>query len=134
MSASKFLITTLPVMTTNNDIMGIVKASTDFGGMTIVKATYWPAATTNAGTSHVLHLMNYGTSGTVAGGTVGSVGGTASPYTTLVPAEFTLVAAQVFIDAGEWLVLKKTQEGADSDIAANASLVIEYVDGVVLIG
>lgn len=131
---SKYLTTTLPTLTTNNDIMHIVKASTVHGGMTIIAANYVPAATTNPGTSHVLYLMNYGTSGTVAGGTVGSVGGTAAPYTATVPAAFTLTAAQVFVDAGEWLVVKKTEEGADSDVAANAALVIEYVDGVVTQG
>ncbi len=133
---SKFLAFPLGVMTSDNDLVHVDKASSTYGGMTILDAHYVPKATTNAGTSHHLYLLNYGTAGTAlaTGGTVGDVGGTAAPFTSGLPAAFTLTAAQVFLDAGEWLVLRKPQEGADSDITANASLVIEYVDGVVLVG
>jgi hypothetical protein len=131
---AQYLSFPLPVMTANNDLLRIFRASTEFGGITITKAYYTPAGATDAGTSHVLHLMNYGTSGTVAGGTIGSVGGTAAVYAANVPYAFTLVAAQVFVDDGEWVVLKKTQEGADSDIVTNSTLVIEFVEGVILVG
>lgn len=133
---SKFIAFPLPVMTGNNDLIRVVKASTKFGGMTIIAANYVPAAATDAGTSHALYLLNYGTTGTAlaSGGTVGSVGGTAAPYSAGVPAAFTLTTAQVFLDEGEWLVLRKTQEGADSDITTNATLVIEYCDGIVEVG
>jgi hypothetical protein len=124
----------LPVMTANNDLLRVFKASTEYGGITITRAYYTPAGATDAGTSHVLVLMNYGTSGTVAGGTIGTVGGTAAPYAAGRPDAFTLTAANVFVDDGEWVVLKKTQEGADSDIVTNSMLHIEYVQGVISVG
>lgn len=134
--SSKFLRVDLGVMTNNNDTKHIVKASSTYGGMTIIGANYVPAAATDAGTSHHLYLLNYGSSGTAlaSGGTVGDCGGTADPFAADTPKAFTLAAAQVFLDAGEWLVLRKTQEGADSDITVDASVVIEYVDGVVTQG
>lgn len=131
---AQFISFPLPVMTANNDLLRIFRASTEYGGITITKAYYTPAGSTDAGTSHVLYLMNYGTSGTVAGGTIGAVGGTAAPYTANVPTAFTLTAAQVFVDDGEWVVLKKTQEGADSDIVTNSTLVVEFVEGVISVG
>ena len=131
---AQFLSIALPVMTGNNDLLKIFRASTEYGGITITKAYYVPAGATDAGTSHALYLLNYGTSGTVAGGTIGTVGGTAAPYGAGTPVSFTLTATQVFVDDGEWLVLRKTQEGADSDIVTNSSLHIEFVEGVIIQG
>lgn len=131
---AQFLSFPLPVMTANNDLLRIFRASTEYGGITVTRAYYTPAGATDAGTSHVLVLMNYGTSGTVAGGTIGTVGGTAAPYAANAPMAFTLTAANVFVDDGEWMVLKKTQEGADSDIVTNSTLHIEFVEGAILVG
>lgn len=133
---SNFLTIALPAMTSNNDLLHVLKASSEQGGVTIVDAYYVPKATTDAGTSHHLYLLNYGTAGTAlaSGGTVADVGGTAAPFTSGLPAQFTITAAQAFLDQDEWLVLRKTQEGADSDITTNASLVLELVDGVITQG
>lgn len=132
---AQFVNFPLPVITTNNDTIKVMRASTEYGGITITKAYYVPAGTTDAGTSHILYLVNYGTSGTVVGGTIGAVGGTAEPYLTAgLPYAFTLTAANVFVDDGEWVVLKKTQDGADSDITANSTLHIEFVEGAIAVG
>lgn len=131
---AQFVNFPLPVITTNNDTIKVMRASTEYGGITITKAYYVPAGATDAGTSHILYLVNYGTSGTVVGGTIGAVGGTAAPYAANVPYAFTLTAAQVFVDDGEWVVLKKTQDGADSDIVANSTFHMEFVEGVIIQG
>jgi hypothetical protein len=122
------------VMTTDGDLHYAVKASTIAGGITIVGAQLVNGAAGNAGTACLVVLQNYGVSGTVAGGTVGTCGGTADPYAADTPKAFTLTTAQVFIDAGEWLVVKKVESGGTPDLDAEASICIEYVDGVVTQG
>lgn len=102
-------------------------AAGDGGGIKILRASFVNAAATGAGTSFALALLNYGTAGTAVEGTIGSVGGTAAPYSAGVPAEFTLTAAQQLIDAGEWIVLSKDEE--NSSDPTRGTVVIEYQMG-----
>lgn len=127
---SKFIHVNPGTMPGDNDLVHILKASNAHGGITVIRA--W-ARTGLVGTLDLI-LQNYGTSGTVAGGTVGSMtSGTATVWAAAAPQELTLgTAANKFVATNEWLVLKKTESAAGNDLAANASVVIEYVDGVVL--
>jgi len=133
--SSKFLRVDLGTMTGDNDTKHILRASGAYGGITIIDAWYIPAAATNAGTSHALYLLNYGSSGTAlaASGTIASVGGTVDPFAADTPKQFTITAAQAFLDSGEWLVLRKTEQN-NSEITADASVIIEYADGIVTQG
>lgn len=109
----------------------ILKASSQYGGITVIDAY---AVTGAAGTLNLV-LQNYGTSGTVAGGTVaGMSSGTATVWAADTPQQLTITAANAFIDSDEWLVLKKLESASDNDLTADAVVTIEYVDGVVTQG
>jgi hypothetical protein len=126
---SKFLTINPDTMPGDNDLCFVAKASSSFGGFTIVAAHLSTGA---VGTFDVI-LMNYGAAGTVAGGTVANMSsGTATVWAADTPQTLTnsTTAANLFLDAGEWLVLKKTESAAGNDLSADATLVIEYVDGV----
>ena len=130
MNGSKFLVITPNTLPGDNDLVHLVKASATFGGFTVIAAHARAGA---VGTLDVT-LQNYGTSGTVAGGTVASMAsGTATVWAAVVPQSLTVstTAANLYIAANEWLVLKKTESAAGNDFAANGSVTIEYVDGVV---
>lgn len=129
---NSFYLTVQPgVMTEDNDTHHIVKASNINGGFTVVRA--WAVADA-VGTFNFV-LQNYGTSGTVAGGTVaGMSGGTATVWAATTPQELTLTSANVFIDANEWLVLKKPEAAGGNDNGASAVISIECVWGVVDVG
>lgn len=128
----------MPFLTVNpgtlpddNGLSFVAKASSVLGGFTVIAAH---AVTGAAGTFNLI-LQNYGSTGTVAGGTVGGMsGGTATVWAADTPQELTLTAANVFIDAGEWLVLKKNEAAAGNDLTADAVVVVEYVDGPVEVG
>ena len=127
--SSKFLTINPDTMPGDGDLCHIVKASTAYGGMTILAANLSTGA---VGTLDVV-LQNYGTTGTVAGGTVASMAsGTATVWAADTPQALTnsTTAANLYIDAGEWLVLKKVESAAGNDLSADASLVIEYQDGI----
>jgi hypothetical protein len=131
MPGSKFLTLNPGTIPDDTGLSFVAKASTTYGGMTVIAANFVTGA---VGTFDVI-LMNYGTSGTVAGGTVGSMAsGTATVWAADTPQALTLTAAQVFADAGEWLVLKKIESAADNDFSEDATLVVEYVDGIVTQG
>jgi hypothetical protein len=126
---SKFLTVNPGVMADDNDLCHVLKASNAYGGITVIRAF---ARTGIVGTLDLV-LMNYGTSGTVAGSTVGHMsGGTATVWAVATPQELTLstTAADKFIAANEWLVLKKVESAATNDLSTEASVMIEYVDGV----
>ena len=130
MNGSKFFATTLGTLPGDNDLVHLLKASATFGGITIIAAHARAAA---VGTLDVI-LQNYGTSGTVAGGTVASMAsGTATVWAAAVPQSLTLstTVANLYVAPNEWLVLKKTESAGGNDFAANGSISIEYVDGVV---
>lgn len=131
MSDSKFMTVFPSTMPGDGDLCYVAKASLTSGGFTVVDAY---AVTGVAGTLNLV-LQNYGSAGTVAGGTVaGMSGGTATVWAVDTPQQLTITAANAFIDSGEWLVLKKVEAAAGNDLTADASVVIEYVDGVVTQG
>ena len=122
-----FLTINPDTMPGDGDLCHILKPSAGYGGVTIVSA--W-AVTGAVGTLNLV-LQNYGSSGTVAGGTVaGMSGGTATVWAADTPQELTITAAQQFIDSEEWLVLKKVESATGNDLSADASVTIEYVDGI----
>ena len=128
---SKFLTINPGTMPGDGDLAYVAKSSSVSGGFTVVAAY---AVTGLAGTLDLV-LQNYGTSGGTAGGTVAHVAtGTANVWVADTPVSLTVTAANAFIDAGEWLVLKKVEAGAGNDLTTDAVVVIEYVDGVVTQG
>lgn len=121
-----FLTVNPDTMPGDADLCHIVKPTT-YGGITIISA--W-ASTGAVGTLNLV-LQNYGSSGTVAGGTVaGMDDGTATTWAVDTPQELTITAAQQFIDEDEWLVLKKVEAAGGNDLTADATVTIEYVDGI----
>lgn len=126
---SKFLTLNPGTMPDDDGLSFIVKASSSFGGLTIIAANL---VTGLAGTFDVI-LQNYGSAGTVAGGTMASMAsGTATVWAVDTPQALTVSAtlANLFLDAGEWMVMKKTEAAGGNDFTADATLQIEYVDGV----
>lgn len=122
-----FLTINPDTMPGDGDLSYLLKPSSGFGGITILSA--W-AVTGAVGTLNLV-LQNYGQTGTVAGGTVaGMTDGTATVWAADTPQELTITAANQFIDSEEWLVLKKVEAAAGNDLAADASVHIEYVDGI----
>ena len=127
MTQSKFLQIYPDTMPGDGDLCFAAKASSAYGGFTVIAAH---AVTGAVGTLDLV-LMNYGTSGTVAGGTVaGMASGTATTWAVDTPQSLTITAANQFIDSGEWLVLKKVEAAAGNDLTADAVVVVEYVDGI----
>lgn len=104
------------------------RASSNYGGVTITAAK---AVADSAGTL-ALYLVNYGTSGTVVGGTIaGNADGTAKVWTADGPVDLAITAANAFVDSGEYVFVKKVESAAANDTGANCAICIEYVDGVV---
>lgn len=100
------------------------------GGFTVLDAVVWPKSATGAGTAWTLSLVNGGTLGTVLGGTIGSsVGGTASPFSANTPYAVTIVTTSNInmVSAGQYLAVKKTQEGATS--APDGVLIVRFISG-----
>lgn len=115
----------------DGDLAFVVKGSSTMGGFTVTDAY---AVTGAVGTLNLV-LMNYGTSGTVAGGTVaGMASGTATVWAADTPQQLTITAANAFIDADEWLVLKKVEAAAGNDLTDDAVVVVEYEPGVITQG
>ena len=130
---SKFLTIVTNTLPGDGDLIHLAKGSSTYGGFTVIAAHCRTGA---VGTLDII-LQNYGTTGTVAGGTVASMAsGTATVWAAATPQSLTVTttAANAFIDSGEWLVLKKTESAAGNDFAANGSIVIEYVDGITTAG
>ena len=135
MAGSKFITCNPGTLPDDNGLSFAFKASVagvgGGGGITVVAATLSTGA---VGTFDII-LQNYGTSGTVAGGTIaGMASGTATVWAADTPQSLTLTAANVFVDAGECIQIKKTESAAGNDLSEDAGLVIEYVDGVGLVG
>lgn len=122
-----FLTVAPDTMPGDGDLCYLLKPSSGYGGITVLSA--W-AVTGVVGTLNLV-LQNYGSSGTVAGGTVaGMASGTATVWAADTPQELTLTAANIFIDSEEWLVLKKVESAAGNDLSADATICVEYVDGI----
>ncbi len=113
--------------------MHLMKApsESDGGGITLLGATFVNGAATNAGTAFALQLENWGTAGnaikTGAAGTIDSIGGTADVFAADTPKAFSVSGATAFLDAGEYLVLRKNEE--NSSDPTRGSLIIEYAMG-----
>lgn len=122
MSNNSFYLRYGPGTVASGDTSPIVKASTKFGGFTVIGAQLFPGI---AGTLNVV-LQNYGTAGTVAGGTVAGISGGSAALVADTVVELAITAANAFIDEGEWLVLK-TVGGA----LGEAVVVVECVPGIV---
>lgn len=115
-----------------NDVDGHVFAApsaANGGGLTIVEAYAVNGAATGAGTSFSLQLENWGTAGTAAkssGGTIAvAIAGTADPWVANTPKSFTISSG--FVDAGEYVVLNKTE--TNSSDPTRGVVVIKYVMG-----
>lgn len=128
---SKFLTVQPDTMPGDADLCHVVKASSVNGGMTVIAAY---AVTGLAGTLDLI-LQNYGTSGGTAGGTIaGCATGTANVWVADTPVALTITAANAYVDAGEWIVLKKVEAAGGNDLTADVTVMIEYVDGPVTVG
>lgn len=116
-----------------NDVVGHVLRAPlagQGGAITILRAYAVNAAATNGSTGFALQLENWGTAGTAilagsAGTVAAALGGTADPWAVDTPKAFTL--SNPTLDAGEWLVLRKTE--TNSSDPTRGVLVIEYVAG-----
>lgn len=127
---SKFLVVCTNTLPGDGDLIHLAKGSATYGGFTVIAAH---ARTGAVGTLDLI-LQNYGTTGTVAGGTVASMtDGTATVWAAATPQSLTVstTVANLYIGANEWLVLKKVESASGNDLAANGSVVVEYVDGVI---
>ena len=122
MSNNSFFLKFGPGTIASGDTSPIVKASTLYGGFTVVKATLFPGI---AGTLDTV-LQNYGVSGTVAGGTVAGISGGSAALVADTAVDLAITAANAFIDDGEWLVLK-----AVAAALGEAVIVVECVPGIV---
>lgn len=113
----------------DGDLCFAFRASSLYGGATVVKAV---ANTGVAGTLD-LALVNYGTAGTVAGGTIAHMsGGTATVWAADTPQALTLATdANIYVAPGEYVFLKKIEAAAGNDLTADACVMIEIVEGVV---
>lgn len=133
MADSKFINVYPDTMPGDNDLAFAFKASNVSGGVSIVAAHLSTGA---VGTFDII-LQNYGTSGTVAGGTIANMAsGTATVWAADTPQSLTLstTAANLFVDANEVVYVKKTESAAGNDLSADACVSIEYMDGVALSG
>lgn len=112
-----------------DDAVGhIMQAPSDAqgGGLTILSASIVNAAATGAGTGFAFQIENWGTAGTAVAGTIAAaVGGTADPFVANTPRSFAISSA--FVDAGEWIVARKTETNSSDPI--RGVLVLQYVIG-----
>lgn len=130
MNGSKFLVCNPSILNADGALSFVAKGSGTYGGFTVIAAH---AVTGAVGTLDIV-LQNYGTSGTVAGGTVASMAsGTATVWAVDTPQSLTVstTAANKYIAANEWLVIKKLEAAGSDDLTADAVVSIEYVDGVI---
>ena len=90
-----------------NALQPLFKVPTGTGGVTLLSAN---VSMYTAGTAQ-LYIVNGGAAGTATtGGTAATPAGTA--YVAKTPQDFTVVAAAVFFDEGEWVVLKENNIGS----------------------
>lgn len=110
---------------------GVMKASADKGGLTVLGVKVF-----NGGTITDAHLAleNWGTAGTaikaVSTGTVSTQGtagtaGTVAHAANSPGAAFNNVAANIFVDSDEYLVLRKT----GAELFLKTTLMVEWIQG-----
>lgn len=108
----------------NNVVANVFKAplAANGGAVTILEAYVVNQAATTSGTAFGLQLLNYGTAGTASKANVSAaLGGTADVFAAGVPKAFTLSAP--ILDAGEWLVVKKTETNSSDPSRCYITLV-----------
>lgn len=102
------------------------------GGLTIVGADAITTQTDQgAGTAFALQLLKYSSAGTPAvNGTISTalIGGTANPLANGVPQAWTLSSTDCKVSAGEWVVVKYTEQGAATN-PANCTVTVRYLMG-----
>lgn len=125
MSNNSFYLKFGPGTVASGDTTPICRASSVNGGFTVVDAWLFPGI---VGTLDTV-LMNYGTTGTVAGGTVAGISGGSAALVADTQVHLSITAANAFIDDGEWLVLK-----ASGAALGEAIILIECVPGIVTQG
>lgn len=129
MAQEKKFVTLNPgTMPGDGDLSFALKASADYGGVTITRVSVVTGA---VGTLNMV-LQNYGSAGTVAGSTIaGMANGTATTWAVDTPQALTITAANAFLDESEWAVIKKVESAAANDLTADAVVEVEFVDGIV---
>lgn len=115
---------TFTVLTAPTDALG--------GGIRLLAAQAVERASgQGAGTAYALQLLKYSYAGTPAvNGTISSanIGGTASPLAAGVPQAWTLNSSYTFLDAGESVVVKYSEEGAATN-PTQCTVTIHYLLG-----
>ena len=115
----------------DGSFQALLKASTEKGGLTVIAANVW-----NGGTITDAHLAleNWGTAGTVitstSAGTVATQGSTGTAGTIAHAANspggvLNVVAANKYLDQGEWLVMRKT----GAELFLKGTLHVEWIQG-----
>lgn len=105
------------------------RAGTIYGGVTVVDC--W-VSTGVVGTLDVC-LVNRGTSGTsTTGATIAHMSdGTATVWAADTPQSMTITAANAYVDAGEYVFIKKIESAASNDLSEDATISIEVVNGMI---
>lgn len=112
-----------------DDTFFVYRCPETSGGRTLVNASFTNFATTSGGTTFTLTLHKFSNAGTPAvNGTVSAaLGGTTSYWADGVPKDFTLTAAQCFLDAGEWLALVYAEQSTGNP--TRGLLTLEFAEG-----
>jgi len=99
------------------------------GGIRILDAYAIDDTATASGTSWAVALHKYSNAGTPAvNGTIAAaVGGTADPFAAGVPKQFTVDEDYSFLNAGEWLVVEKTEDNSSDPQVG--MVIVHYVRG-----
>lgn len=122
----------LPDGAANGALFTILKAPTDAhgGGLRLLAASAVEQASgQTSGTAYALQLLKYSSAGTPAvNGTIAAnIGGTASPLAAGVPQAWTLDDDYTFIDAGESVVVKYSEQNTTNP--TQCSIIVEYLVG-----
>ena len=131
MAGGSYIITVNPGTSpdTGTALCPAFRAGTIYGGVTIVDA--WVSTGISASTLDIA-LVNFGTTGTVSGATIAHMAsGTATVWTADVPQSLTITPANAYVDAGEYVFVKKIESAAAQDLSEDASVCIEVVNGMI---
>lgn len=105
--AGEIHIVTVNVGALSNARRNLFKTPTDAlgGGITLLEASVVQGGTT----SSALRLVTTGSAGTAASGTIttSAVGGSGTAFAINTPKNFTIPAANAFVDANTWLAIKE---------------------------
>ena len=130
MAGGSYIITVNPGTSpdTGTAYCAAFRAGTIYGGLTVVDA--WVSSGV-VGTLDIA-LVNFGTSGTVSGATIAHMAdGTATVWAADTPQSLTITAANAYVDAGEYVRVKKIESAAANDLSEDATISIEVVNGMI---